>query len=174
MVGGRTAKNRQGDRKSAGPPRSKIDYSGFKFAKKGPKAKDKARKDGAKKRTRASVKAQVFKRDRTCRAYGVSPICRRTPWDRHEIIPVGVGGKVTTQNAVAICRADHRACQNGLGGRILMFDWPGKSEGQPPDADRPGHVRAVWKGIWRGVAEQTTHALKTTYRSGPLQSGSTL
>lgn len=142
-------------RKPAAAPKTRIDYSGLAFPKGPTKRTEKNRKDRKAGKTKADVKAKVFQRDRTCRAYGVSPICTKRPWDRHELIPVGRGGEVTTENAVAICRADHRACQNAVGGLSLAFDWPGKADGRPPNADRPGYVRAVWRGIWRGV-EPTT------------------
>jgi len=131
-----------------------IDYSVLAFPKGSPKASTKARAARRKTLTKADVKRAVFARDVTCRAYGVSPICRVRPWDRHELIPVGVGGAVTTANAVAICRPDHRACQNALGGRRLTFVWPGQGKGRFPNADRPGDVRAVWRGVWRGVGEK--------------------
>lgn len=135
------------------PKAGGIDYSVLKFGKGTPKAEAKARKNAAEDRAKARVKRHVFDRDRTCRAYGVSPICTRTPWDRHELIPVGRGGEVTNENCVAICRADHRACQNAVGGLTLAFEWAVKDRRQPPDAEAPGHVRAVWRGIWRGVRQ---------------------
>lgn len=109
------------------------------------------RKHRAGLKTRRTVKAQVFARDVTCRAYGVSPVCRKRPVDRHELIPMGRGGKITTANCVAVCRACHDAAQNALGGLPLAFDWDGKDRGMAPDADTPGAVWATWRHIWRGV-----------------------
>lgn len=134
-----------------GPRSGRIDYSALAFPKLEPRTRTKGRKDRAARTTKADVKAQVFARDVTCRAYGVSPVCSKRPVDRHELVPVGVGGKVTTGNCVAVCRACHDAAQNSLGGLPLAFDWPGKGNRKPPDADRPGGVWAVWKGLWRGT-----------------------
>jgi hypothetical protein len=132
-----------------------IDYSGLAFPKGESRKTTKGRKDRANRNTRRTVKDLVFVRDRnTCRAYGVSPVCSKRPVDRHELVPVGRGGKITTRNCVAVCRACHDAAQNNLGGLPLVFDWPGKGSGQAPDADRPGNVRAAWKGLWRGVGER--------------------
>lgn len=114
--------------------------------------KAKGRKDRAKLRTGRSVKALVFERERfQCVAYGVSPVCRRRPEDRHELIPKGRGGKVTTANCVPVCRPCHDAAQNQIGGLPLVFNWDGKANGKAPNADVPGAVWAVWKGIWKGV-----------------------
>ena len=138
-------------------PKSKpagIDYSGLAFPKGETRKAAKNRKDRIGKRTRRDVKAIVFDRDVTCRAYGVSPVCTRQPWDRHELKPVGRGGKITTRNCVAVCRRCHDACQNALGGLPLAFVWDGKDRGVPPDADRPGAVWAVWRNIWRGVRKE--------------------
>ena len=92
-------------------------------------------------RVRAQVKAQVFVRDGyTCRAFGVSPVCERKAWHRHELVPIGIGGQVATWNCIAICRRCHRACQNGIGGRRLVFSWPGAR----PNADRVDGIQATW------------------------------
>lgn len=131
--------------KQQDPPKSRIDYSGLAFPKTGGKATG---------REKATVKALVFARDEgICRAWGVSPVCQTRAWDRHELIPVGLGGPVTTQNCITICRADHRACQNGIGGHSLTFTWPGKAKGRPPNADKPGQVRAIWRGLWNGIGK---------------------
>lgn len=131
-----------------------IDYSVLAFPKGESRKTMKGRKDRANRTTRRDVKALVFARDVTCRAYGISPVCRKRPVDRHELVPVGVGGKITTANCVAVCRACHDAAQNNLGGLPLAFTWPGKGDGRSPDADRPGNVRAVWRKIWRGVRNE--------------------
>ena len=130
-----------------------IDYSALAFPKGESRKTTKARKDLVDRTTRRDVKALVFARDVTCRAYGVSPVCRKRPEDRHELKPVGRGGTITTRNCVAVCRPCHDAAQNNLGGLPLVFDWAGKGDGQAPNADRHGHVRAVWKGLWRGVGK---------------------
>jgi hypothetical protein len=125
---------------------------GLKFPKPEPRKRVKARKDGRKARLKAGVKALVFERQAgICFAWGVSPICRKVAVDRHELKPVGRGGLVTSKNCVAVCRRCHDASQNSLGGRPLTFEWPGKDSGKPPDADAPGGVWAVWRGIWKGV-----------------------
>lgn len=111
----------------------------------------KGRKDRANRKTRKSVKVQVFERDQVCRGWGTSQVCTKRPVDRHELIPMGRGGKITTTNCVAVCRRCHDAAQNALGGLPLAFDWEGKGEGKAPDADTPGAVWAVWRNIWRGV-----------------------
>lgn len=131
---------------------AKIDYSGLAFPKGEARKTTKARTDRAKRTTRRDVKALVFERDGTCRAYGVSPVCSKRPMDRHELIPMGRGGKVTTRNCVAVCRRCHDAAQNSLGIRPLVFHWTGKDRGLAPDADTPGDVWAVWRSIWRGIA----------------------
>lgn len=136
--------------KSDRPVSGRIDYSALAFPKGESRKRTKARKDRVNRKVRKDTKALVFARDVTCRAYGVSPVCRKRPWDRHELVPVGVGGKITTANCVAVCRPCHDAAQNNLGGLPLAFDWKGKGDGKAPDADKPGGVWAVWKGIWKG------------------------
>lgn len=150
---GRTPAKRQDGPKSAGPAKTgRIDYSALAFPKGESRKTEKGRKDRADVANRRDVKALVFDRDRnTCRAYGVSPVCTKRPWDRHELIPVGRGGKITTRNCVAVCRRCHDAAQNALGGLPLAFDWAGKDRGLAPDADTPGAVWAVWRSIWRGI-----------------------
>jgi uncharacterized protein YegP (UPF0339 family) len=127
--------------------------------------KAKGRKNRADRKTRRDVKSLVFDRDGNCRAYGVSPVCRRRPEDRHELIPVGRGGKITVRNCVAVCRPCHDAIHYHLGGALhLDFDWPGKDNGNPPDADRPGQVAAVWRGIWKGVKPRKADSMKRNER----------
>lgn len=104
----------------------------------------------AKKRTRtlavaADDRQVVFTRQHhTCFAVLVSPVCTRTVQDPHELVPVGVGGKRVSRNRVGLCRADHQEAQGRVGGNRLVFDWPGKDAGEPPNADVLGNVTVTW------------------------------
>lgn len=93
-------------------------------------------KKRAKRAVRRSVKDHVFDRELKrfggCICRNVSPICTVTIEDRHEVVPIGAGGKVTIQNAVGVCRADHDAAHGEPGvGRRIEFTW----EGPEPDAE---------------------------------------
>lgn len=73
-------------------------------------------------------------------------VCRTLGVDRHEIVPKGAGGEVTTANCVLVCRSCHDKVQGEVGGRKLWIHWRGEDEGLPPNADRRGHVWPVWAG----------------------------
>jgi hypothetical protein len=139
------------------PGRSKIDWSLFAIPKvrpvgpvKAPKGKRPAQvarraKQRKTLKARRSVKDHVFERDGKrfggCVCRHVSPICTVTIDDRHEIIPVGKGGKVTIRNAVGVCRADHDAAHGEPGaGRRIEFTW----DGPEPDAEA-GNYRVHWR-----------------------------
>lgn len=136
-----------------GQRQNRIDYEVFATIPGGlPKGTGRAilkkRKQQARDRQRGSVKKHVKAREQgQCKAYGISPICARVGIDRHEIIPLGVGGKVTPENCVFTCRPDHDAAHGEpFKGRRLEWDWTGKAEELPPNAEEPGHVWAVWRG----------------------------
>jgi hypothetical protein len=135
----------------------KIDYSLFAIPKvrvvgpvkapKGQRPAQRARKTKlrARNRQRRSVKDQVFERDGArfggCVFINISPICTVAQDDRHEIVPIGVGGKVTTANCVAVCRACHDALHGEPGvGRRLKITWTGAA----PDADA-GNFDVGWR-----------------------------
>lgn len=130
----------------------KIDYSVFAGVNGGlPKGEPltitRKRKRAATRRLRKSVKEHVFEREgRRCKAFGISPICHGWAIDRHEVVPLGVGGLVTPENCVASCRACHDAAHGEPGvGRRLWYEWSGKAEGVPPNAEEPSQVWAVWR-----------------------------
>lgn len=149
-----------------------IDYSLFKFGKVAKKAapsvkpvKQKAAplaktgKTPKDLRAARNRKAQtVANRDRGrvfgrtggwCFTRHVSPICQGRAVDPHELIPVGAGGKRESWNRVPLCRACHDETQGRVGGNRLVFEWPGKADGRPPNADEPGNVQATWRGSGR-------------------------
>jgi hypothetical protein len=123
-----------------------IDYSGLAFPKDGQtpkKRKDKRNRDA--RAVAADDREQVFQRQRyQCIAWGISPECTGRCVHPHELIPVSRGGKRVSKNRVGICWACHAATDSTLGGRRLFFDWPGKKDGKPPDADKLGHVTCRW------------------------------
>lgn len=82
-----------------------------------------------------------------CFAFRVSPVCTGRVQDPHELIPVGAGGPRESWNRVGTCRACHRAAQGRVGGNRLVYDWPGKADGRPPNADVPGNVTCSWRGV---------------------------
>ena len=109
-----------------------------------------ARARAAKKRKGQAVanqdRGRVFGRTGGwCFTRHVSPVCQGRAVDPHELIPVGAGGKRESWNRVPLCRACHDETQGRVGGNRLVFDWPGKADGRPPNADEAGNVKAAWR-----------------------------
>lgn len=110
-------------------------------------AKTRARRNRAMRADAADDRARVFARQgHVCFAVHVSPVCKRRVRDPHELIPVSEGGPRVSWNRVGVCRQCHHATDATIGGRRLMFNWPGKADGQPPNADVPGNVTCYWRG----------------------------
>ena len=124
-----------------------IDYSKFAIPKDGqtPKKRRAARRRKTLKAAAIDRDTKVFPRyGGRCIAFGVSPVCTEWAEHPHELIPRGAGGPAESWNRVPTCAADHRECQGRVGGNRLVYDWPGKEDGQLPNADVPGNVKAKW------------------------------
>jgi len=138
-------KKQQGSIPAARPREDRPKPGGRK--PKGPTAKARAKKRTATMAVAATDRQRVFERQQhTCFAVGVSKVCRRRVQDPHELVPVGAGGKRVSRNRVGLCRPCHDAAQGKVGGNVLIFDWVGKADGQPPNADQLGNVTVKWIG----------------------------
>jgi hypothetical protein len=124
-----------------------IDYRGFAQ----PKTGDTPKRRRARRRRKVLAAGAVDRDTQVMNRYGglcvahrVSPVCQRRACDPHELIPRSQGGPLESWNREPICRACHRETQGRVGGNRLMFNWPGKAEGQRPNADQPGNVQPIW------------------------------
>jgi 5-methylcytosine-specific restriction endonuclease McrA len=126
-----------------------IDYTGDGWAFPKGTGTPKQRKDRRNRDARtvaADDRVAVFERQKYgCFAWGISPVCTGRVRDPHELIPVSKGGKRESWNRVGLCRSCHDATDSTMGGRRLFFDWPGKAERKPPNADKRGQVTCRWQ-----------------------------
>lgn len=81
-----------------------------------------------------------------CVGYGVSPVCTKRACDPHELIGRGVGGIVSWDNTVPICRACHHEADGKVGGNRLVFGWLGMDDGKAPRAWEAGNTWVQWVG----------------------------
>lgn len=134
---------------------------------KGPVARDRAARKRKAQAVAAKDRGRVFGRTGGwCFARHVSPVCQGRAVDPHELIPVGAGGPRESWNRVPLCRACHDAGQGRVGGNLLIFDWPGKADGKPPNADEPGNVTVTWRGADHGAGRPDRKAA-----TGPEKGG---
>jgi 5-methylcytosine-specific restriction endonuclease McrA len=101
-----------------------------------------------------AIRDHVFRWQRhVCFAQGVSPVCIGRCEDPHEIVPRGAGGVKSLANTVGVCRPCHNAAQGRVGGNRLIFDWTGRAEGQPPQANKRGQVWCWWRSSDQVIAQ---------------------
>lgn len=134
---------------------------------KGPVARARATKKRKAQAVAAKDRGKVFGRTGGwCFARHVSPVCQGRAVDPHELIPVGAGGPRESWNRVPLCRRDHDEAQGRVGGNRLVFEWPGKADGKPPNADEPGNVTATWRGADHGAGRPDRKAATAAEKSG--------